>query len=241
MNNDNDIPEDDFDISLDNESAQEALNADLEAAMREEREDIESGEHEELEHIHAQSEPNERAIIEALQDELDKAKDTSLRAMAEAENARKRAIREKTDAANFAITGFARDLLGVADNLRRALDAVPGDLAENDVRIQNLLEGIEATERELLRGFEKNGLKAINPEGENFDPNFHEVMFESPAAPGQKAGAITQIIETGYILNDRLLRPARVGVAKDNGANNNTAAEGQNTPPRAGGSIDTKV
>ena len=113
------------------------------------------------------------------------------------------------------MSGFARDLLAVSDNLRRALEAVPADLV-NDERIKALLSGIEATERELLRTFEKNGIRKIEPVGEPFNPNFHEVMFEAPGT-GQPPGTIVQVIEAGYVISDRLLRPARVGVAKNDG------------------------
>jgi len=107
-------------------------------------------------------------------------------------------------------------LLDVADNLRRALDAVPADLIEGDERVKNLMGGIEGTERQLLSSFEKNGIKKIEPLDEMFNPNFHEVMFEGPA-PEKSAGTIIQVLEPGYVLNERLLRPARVGVAKDEG------------------------
>lgn len=154
--------------------------------------------------------------IEALQSELDTAKDQMMRALAEADNARKRAQRERQDASKYAISGFSKDLLSVADNLRRALEAVPADLLDSHPQIRNLTDGIEATERELMRCFEKNGIRKILPIDQPFDPNFHEVMFEAPV-PGKAPGTVIQIIETGYTLNDRILRPARVGVAKDDG------------------------
>lgn len=168
--------------------------------------------------------------LEAMQDELNKAKEQVMRALAEAENARKRAQKDREDASRFAVSGFAKDLLSVADNLRRALDAVPQDLIQGDERIKSLLDGIEATERELLRSFEKNGLQKIEPGEEPFNPNMHEVMFETPGT-GKPAGTIIQVMETGYVLNGRLLRPARVGVAKDDG-------QGDGTP---GGTIDTEA
>jgi molecular chaperone GrpE len=152
------------------------------------------------------------AVITGLQDELDKSKDQLLRTMAEMENLRKRSQREREDAAKFAITSFAKDLLDVADTFRRALEAIPSDL-KSDERIKPLIEGIEATEQNLLKSFERNGIKKIEPGEEPFNPNFHEVMFEA-VVPGKAAGQIIQVIEAGYILNDRLLRPARVGVSK---------------------------
>lgn len=155
------------------------------------------------------------AKIEALQAELDATKDQMLRTAAEAENVRRRAVKERDDASKFAVSGFSRDILPVADNLRRALDAIPEDL-KGDERIGSLIEGIEATERELLRNFEKNGLQKLDPLGQLFDPNFHEVMFETPM-PDKPAGTVIQVLETGYTLHERLIRPARVGVVKDDG------------------------
>jgi molecular chaperone GrpE len=140
-------------------------------------------------------------------------KDQAMRALAEAENARKRAVKDREDASKFAVSGFARDLLSVADNLRRALDAMP---KEADDTIKNLITGIEATEREMLGVFERNGLRKIEPLNQPFDPNQHEVMFEMPSG-GQPPGTILQILEPGYTLNGRVLRPARVGVARDEG------------------------
>jgi molecular chaperone GrpE len=157
-----------------------------------------------------------RAVIKGLQDELDKMKDQALRALAEAENARKRAVKEREDAQRFAITSFAKDLLSVADNLRRALDAIPAEAMTADPHLKNLNDGVEATEREMLKGFEKAGIKKIYPMDEPFNPNFHEVMFEAPGT-GKPAGTVVQVMEAGYVLNDRLLRPARVAVAKDEG------------------------
>lgn len=153
------------------------------------------------------------AVLDALQKELAETKDALLRAAAETENLRKRFAREREDALKFAVTGFAKDLLDVADNFRRALDAIPEELRSDD-KVKTIIEGIEATERTMLRAFEKSGIKKLEPAlDEPFNPNFHEVMFEAPVA-GKPAGAIIQIIEIGYMLHERLLRPARVGVAK---------------------------
>ena len=168
------------------------------------------------------------ATIETLKAELQTAKDQTLRALAEADNARKRAAREREDAAKYSIAAFARDLIAVADNLRRALEAAPADLAAGDARVKSILEGIEATERELLKNFDRHGIRKIEPLGEVFNPNFHEVMFEAPGT-GKPPGTIIQVIEVGYVLNDRLLRPARVGVAKNEGNGG------------AGGHIDTQA
>lgn len=156
------------------------------------------------------------AQIEALKGEVAAMKDQMMRVAADAENTKRRALKERDDVRKFAVSSFAKDLLDVADNMRRALDSIPEDLKDVDVRFTTVLEGIEANERAMLRVFDKNGIQKIIPEGELFDPNKHEVMFETPGT-GQPGGTIIQVIEPGYILNDRLLRPARVGVAKDEG------------------------
>lgn len=150
-----------------------------------------------------------------IETELNSTKDQLLRTVAEMENLRKRSIREREDAGKYAVSSFAKDLLDVADTFRRALDSIPADLRA-DERINPLVDGIEATERAFLRSFEKNGIRKIEPMDETFNPNFHEVMFEAPV-PGKAGGIIIQLIEPGYMLHDRLLRPARVGVAKDDG------------------------
>jgi molecular chaperone GrpE len=121
------------------------------------------------------------------------------------------------DTTKFAVSGFARDLLDVADNLRRAIDSVPAAQRETSDLMKTLLEGIEATERMMIAAFEKNGVRKVAPTAGAFDPNHHEVMFEAEV-PGKKAGEIIQLIEPGYMIHDRLLRPARVGVAKGDSA-----------------------
>jgi molecular chaperone GrpE len=165
-----------------------------------------------------------------LKQELEKMREQTLRAMADAENTRKRMDRERDDIRKYAISPFARDMLGISDTLHRALESVPAELRESDARVNNLLEGLEATERELNRIFERNKIIKINPLGEMFNPNFHEVMFETPGT-GKPNGTITLVIEAGYILHERLLRPARVGIAKDSS---------DFTPP-AGGTVDTQA
>ena len=152
--------------------------------------------------------------ITELEAEVVRLKDHILRALADADNTRKRAAKEREDATKFAVTGFARDMLEIADNFRRAIDSVPEEIRNgDDPLVTNLLAGIDAIERGLLKTFEKHGIKKIEPLGQMFDPHFHEVMFEAPM-PGKPAGTIIQLLEPGYTLNDRLLRPARVGVAK---------------------------
>jgi molecular chaperone GrpE len=151
-------------------------------------------------------------IIE-LEAEIASIKDKAMRALADAENTRKRAEREKVDASKFAITKFAKDLLEVADNMRRALDSIPEDRREETDLIKNIVIGIEAVDKTLLKTMENHGVKKLEPTEGKFDPNFHEAMFEAEI-PGKNAGEIIQLVEPGYILNDRLLRPARVGVSK---------------------------
>lgn len=119
--------------------------------------------------------------IKTLEAELEKTKDQMLRALADAENSRKRAQKEREDASKFAISNFAKDLITVADNFRRALDSIPADAAAADARVKSLMDGIEATERTLLKTFEQHGIRKIVPDNEAFNPNYHDVMFEAPA------------------------------------------------------------
>jgi len=137
-------------------------------------------------------------------------KDRLLRAVAESENVRRRLEREKADAVAYAVTGFARDLLGVADNLRRALDAA----AKDDVVASPLLSGVEITEKELLKAFEKHGIARVESIGQKLDPNRHQAMLEI-VQEGAEPGTIVAELQTGYVLKDRLLRPAMVTVAKE--------------------------
>ena len=148
--------------------------------------------------------------IAALQAERDEFKDKFMRALADAENMRKRADRDRREAENYGGSKLARDLLPVYDNLRRALDTSK----ESDKEVSAaLLEGVELTMRELLTVFKKHGIDPIAPEvGEKFDPQHHQAMFEAPV-PGTKAGDIIQVMSEGFMLHDRLLRPAQVGVS----------------------------
>ena len=145
-------------------------------------------------------------------DEVAELKDRLLRAMAETENVRRRAARDREDASKYAVTGFARDILPVIDNLRRALDSVPEE-ARNEAPIASLVAGVEMTERELLGAFERHGIRRIDPMGERFDHNLHQAVFEvdDPQTP---PGTIVEVVQPGYVIADRLLRPAMVGVAK---------------------------
>jgi molecular chaperone GrpE len=141
-------------------------------------------------------------------------KDKLLRTLAEMENLRKRTEREVLDARVYGIAGFARDVLAVADNMHRALAAIGPELREAaDAKVKALIEGVELTERELLKSLEKNGVKKFSPEGEKFDPNVHQAMYEIPTSdlpPGQ----VAQVIQAGYMIGDRVLRPAMVAVSK---------------------------
>ena len=144
--------------------------------------------------------------------EIAELNDRLLRALAETENVRRRAQRDREETTRFAVAGFARDVLSVADNLRRALEAVPEDAGDNEA-LGSLVGGIELTERELGSIFQRHGVEKIDPAGEKFDHNLHEAMFEIPTADAEP-GTVLQVVETGYVLNGRLLRAARVGIAK---------------------------
>ena len=150
--------------------------------------------------------------ITELQQQVGELKEALLRAMAETENTRRRAQREKEEALKFAPGPLAKSLLPVADNLRRALESVPEE-ARKDGALANLISGIEMTEKELQSAFAKHGIERIEPLGEKLDPNWHEAMFEVPDAD-KPAGTVVQVVEVGYRLQDRLLRPARVGVSR---------------------------
>ena len=141
-------------------------------------------------------------------------KDRLLRTLAEMENLRKRTEREVTDARIYGVASFARDLLGVADNMRRALDAVSPELrASAEAGVKALIDGVELTERELLKALEKNGVRQFSPRGEKFDPNVHQAMFEVPN-PSVPAGSVVEVVAPGYMIGERVLRPAMVGVSK---------------------------
>ena len=150
--------------------------------------------------------------LSAAEAELAETKDRLLRALAETENVRRRLQRERDDAGKYAVSNFAKDLLSAVDNLRRALDAMP-EAEVKDTRTRGLRDGVAATERELLGAFERHGLKRIDPKGERFDHNFHQAIFEAER-PDVPAGTIVEVLQPGYLLHDRLLRPAMVGVAK---------------------------
>jgi molecular chaperone GrpE len=155
--------------------------------------------------------------IAALEAEKIDLKDRLMRALAETENLRRRAEREAKDARAYAIAGFARDMLNVADNIRRALDSAKaangGDDAQQNPTVKALIEGVELTERDLLSVLGRHGVKLLEPEGQKFDPNFHQAMFEVPNEE-VPSGTVVQVVQSGYAIGDRVLRPAMVGVAK---------------------------
>jgi len=156
----------------------------------------------------------EPGSVETLAKEVAEARDKMLRTLAEMENLRQRTKREVNDAKVYGITGFARDVLEIADNLQRALDAVPLEAkAAADPGLKALIEGVELTERSLLNALEKNGVKKFDPAGQKFDPNFQQAMYEVPD-PSVPSGTVVQVVQAGYMLGERVLRPALVGVSK---------------------------
>ena len=170
----------------------------------------------------------EFAVLEALKAEVESLKDQRLRALAEAENIRRRADREKTEASQYAVTKFARDMVGIADNFSRALAACPPALREAaDPQVKAVLDGVEATDRQLLATLERYGVKQVDTSGK-FDPNLHQAIAEVPGN-GKPAGAIVDVVQSGFMIGDRLLRPAMVTVAR----------RGEGQP--AGENLDTKV
>ncbi|HXX08715.1 MAG TPA: nucleotide exchange factor GrpE [Pseudolabrys sp.] len=141
-------------------------------------------------------------------------KDKLLRTLAEMENLRKRTEREIVDTRVYGTAGFARDVLAVADNMHRALETIGPELRDAaDAKVKAFIEGVELTERELLKMLEKNGVKKFSPQGEKFDPNVHQAMYEVPTSD-QPPGHVAQVIQAGYMIGDRVLRPALVAVSK---------------------------
>src|SRR5437764_8215201 len=156
----------------------------------------------------------EEGSAEALAKEAAEARDKMLRTLAEMENLRKRTVREVADARAYGISGFARDILDIADNLQRALDAVPAEPeASADPGLTALIDGVELAERSLLNTLEKNGVKKFDPSGEKFDPNFQQAMYEVPD-PSVPSGTVVQVVQAGFMIGERVLRPALVAVSK---------------------------
>lgn len=152
-------------------------------------------------------------LVETLQAENADLKDRLLRAAAEMENMRRRFEREMADARQYAVTGFAREVLSIGDNLSRAIAAVPEEASKEGGAIKALIDGVEMTERELHRVLNKHGVTKLEPEGKKFDPNMHQAMFEVEHADVPH-GTVVQVVQAGYSIGDRVLRPAMVGVAR---------------------------
>jgi molecular chaperone GrpE len=174
----------------------------------------------------AETAPDETDTLRAEAADL---RDRLLRALAETENTRRRAEREKQDASQYAVTKFARDMLQIADNFTRAMAAAPAELrAAADPQIKAVLEGVEATERQLLATMERHGVAAIDTSDGKFDPNLHQAIAEVPGGD-KPPGSIVDVVQSGYKIGDRLLRPAMVTLARREAA------------PAAGNGVDTKV
>jgi molecular chaperone GrpE len=164
--------------------------------------------------IKSETTPDPHSVIEKLVAENSELKDRSLRALAETENMRRRSEREAADARTYAVTNFARDMVAVIDNLERALASVaPEQRAIADGMLKTLIEGVELTAKDLTSVLGRHGVKRLDPQGEKFDPNFHQAMFEAPD-PNVPSGAVTQVVQSGWKIADRVLRPALVGVSK---------------------------
>jgi len=166
----------------------------------------------------------EAAPEPSLEQEAAEMKDRLLRALADVENTRRRAKRDVEDARKYAASNFAKDLLNVSDNLRRALDTVSEETREGDDNVKNLVLGIEMVEKELLTAFERQGVSKVDPLGEPFDHNFHQAMYEKPDTEYPN-GTVAEVMQAGYVMHDRLLRPAMVAVAKGGGEEQDPPSE----------------
>ncbi len=209
----------------------------------------ETGETGEEEHALAPCEPDappeeaeeeEAEEEEAVEDAAD-LKDQLLRAMAETENVRRRAKKDVADAGRYGIANFARDMLSVSDNMARALESIPDEAREESDIVKALVDGVEMTAREMASALERHGITQVDPLGEKFDYNLHQAMFEAPGT-GQPDGTIIEVVQAGYVIGERLLRPAMVGVAKggeaaENGGDNAAGGEAQNV----GAKLDTSA
>lgn len=162
----------------------------------------------------AQAQEADYEAVMRLMKENEELKDRALRLAAEMENLRRRTARDVQDAKSYAIANFARDMLQVSDNLDRALAAIPAEAKESgDAGFKALIEGVDLTGKAMLSTLERHGVRKLDPEGERFDPNFHQAMFEVPN-PQVANNTVVQVVQTGYIIGDRVLRPAMVGVSK---------------------------
>jgi len=177
--------------------------------------------------------------IEALEAEVADLKDRLLRAVADGENIRRRAEKERADAAKYGIANFARDLLSVADNMQRALDALPDEaMEEAGEAVKGLVMGVRMTERELVACFERHGVRKISPAGEKFDPNVHQAIAEVPGS-GEPAGVVVDVAQPGFVLEDRVLRAAMVTVSSGAGAQAPSDDAEPDPDAAPGGNIDT--
>jgi molecular chaperone GrpE len=186
-----------------------------------EADETEEGETEGAEAADGSMSPEEE--IADLQDKL-------LRALADTENLRRRSQKDREDTLKYSSANFARDMLSVADNLRRAIESIPEEGDPDGQALVGFIEGISLTEKELLSTLERHGIQKVEPIGEKFDPQFHEAMFEVPTSDSA-AGTVVQVVETGYVIHDRLLRPAKVGIAK--------AGDGPSGPADPGDKTET--
>lgn len=171
------------------------------------------------------------AELEALIVDNADMRDRLLRTMADMENLRRRTEREKADTARYAVSSFARDILTVGDNLRRTIEHLPADAASQDPALKSFLDGVEITERELLNVLERHGVTRIEPLGQRFDPNCHQAMYEVPN-PEVPEGTVVDVMQAGYVIGDRCLRPAFVAIAKG-GPKASAAAPSGEGPPQA--------
>jgi molecular chaperone GrpE len=183
----------------------------------------------------AQADKSLQEVVAALKAEVEGLKDRWLRAHAEVENIRKRADREREEAAKYAITRLAKDIVGVGDNFQRCIDAVPAGAAEKDPNLKSFLEGVTMTERELLNVLDRHGIKRLQPMNEPFNPHLHEAVRQVPR-PDVPNGTVVEVYQAGYTIGERVLRPAMVGVAQggprpSDGANGADGPDATPPPP----------
>ena len=200
----------------------------------------EPGEQDEAE---AEAEAEESEADADAGDDVSQLTDQLLRALAETENVRRRAKKDVTDANRYSIASFARDMLSVSDNMARALDSIPEDAREDSDIVKALVEGVEMTAREMTSALERHGIRQVNPLGEKFDYNLHQAMFEAPET-GEPDGTIVEVAQAGYMIGERLLRPAMVGVARGSGApaGNDDGENGDDdTESNVGAKLDTSA
>lgn len=158
--------------------------------------------------------PNPEAeVLAKLMAENAEIKDKMLRTLAESENLRRRTEREVADARSYGISNFARDVLGFADNLRRAVEAIPAEARSSEGALKAFVDGVELTERDFLKTLERHGVRQLDPKGQKFDPNLHQAMFEAQN-PDVPNGTVMEVLQVGYAIGERVLRPALVGVAR---------------------------